>query len=80
MTALLVAILVPRTRLGPALTVQARDLPAAGSTCGRLHPPEVIATHVPQMTMRLISFFEGARSCPRQLSPASGGAAVIRAT
>lgn len=30
MTALLVAILVPRTRLGPALTAQARDLSGGG--------------------------------------------------
>ena len=30
MIAPLVATLVPRTRLGPALTVQARDVPSAG--------------------------------------------------
>ena len=30
MTAPLVAILVPRTRLGSALTVQVRDLPGGG--------------------------------------------------
>jgi hypothetical protein len=34
MTAPLVAALTPRTRLGPALTVQARNLPGAGQYSG----------------------------------------------
>jgi len=46
MTAPLVAISVPCTRLGLALTVQACDLPGDWRDRGRLGAPEVMATRV----------------------------------
>jgi len=46
MTAPLVAILVPRIRLGLALTVRVRDLPGGEYRCGA---PRVMATHTRAM-------------------------------